>query len=240
MAVSKRFKGGATRPLIFTLVAIVVIAALGFAYASPYIALNNLKRAADARDAQTVNQYVDFPALRDSLKQQVTGLLTRRLDAHSNGNPLAAIGAMIGVALIGPLVDAYATPDGVAALLNGMPPRGNPGERPPVPPAAQAPNTPTTPNTPNTQADAAATSPAPAAPTAPAAGNAANDSNGSNGSTGNGNPAPAQPPQTTAGYRGLNEFVVTYQHGAGDARYSAIFQREGVFTWKLTAVNLNE
>jgi hypothetical protein len=227
MAVSKRtkrgskrgIKGGATRPLIVTLIVIVVIAALGFAYATPYIALNNLKRAADARDAQTVNQYVDFPALRESLKEQVAGLLTRRLGAHSNGNPLAAIGAMIGVALIGPLVDAYATPDGVAALLNGMPPRGDPGERPPVantPPAA------------NTPPDAAATAPAPAAP---ANGNAAN---------GNTNSAPPQPPQTTAGYRGLNEFVVTYQHGAGDARYSAIFQREGVFTWKLAAVNLNE
>ncbi|TDY26385.1 DUF2939 family protein [Paraburkholderia sp. BL6665CI2N2] len=209
-------RGGATKPLIVTLIVSVVIAALGFAYASPYIALNNLKRAADARDAQTVNQYVDFPALRESLKEQVAGLLTRRLGAHSNGNPLAAIGAMIGVALIGPLVDAYATPDGVAALLNGMPPRGDPGERPPAPPAA------------NNPSDAAATAPAPAAPPA---GNAAN---------GNANTTPPQPPQTTAGYRGLNEFVVTYQHGAGDARYSAIFRREGIFTWKLAAVNLNE
>lgn len=213
MAVSTRTKRSAARPLIVTLIVIVVIAALGFCYASPYMALNTLKRAADARDAQTVNEYVDFPALRESLKQQVTGLLTRRLDGQGNGNPLAAIGAMIGVALIGPLVDAYATPDGVAALLNGMPPRGNPGERPPVP--AGAGNPPAAP--------AAAPEPAP-----PAAGN-------------NGNSAtPPQPPQTTAGYRSLNEFVVSYQHGAGDARYSAILRREGLFTWKLAAVNLNE
>ena len=214
MTVSMHKKRGA-RPLIVTLIVIVLIAALGFAYASPYIALNNLKRAADARDAQTVNQYVDFPALRESLKQQVTGLLTRRLDSHGNGNPLAAIGAMIGVALIGPLVDAYATPDGVAALLNGMPPRGEPGERPP-----------------------AATAPAPAS-----AGGGNNANSGTTGSTtGNGaaSKAPPQPPQTTAGYRGLNEFAVTYQHGAGDARYSAIFLREGVFRWKLAAVNLGE
>lgn len=210
MAVSTRTKRSAIRPLIVTLIVIVVIAALGFGYASPYIALNNLKRAADARDAQTVNEYVDFPALRESLKQQVTGLLTRRLDAHGNGNPFAAIGAMIGVALIGPLVDAYATPDGVAALLNGMPPRGNPGERPPVPSAAPAP-----------------------APSV--AGNTANGTANSES-----NATPPQPPQTTAGYRSLNEFVVTYQHGAGDARYSAILQREGLFTWKLAAVNLNE
>ncbi|MFM0201526.1 DUF2939 domain-containing protein [Paraburkholderia fungorum] len=223
MAVSTRTRRSTTRPLIVTLIVIAVIAALGFGYASPYMALNSLKRAADARDAQTVNEYVDFPALRESLKQQVTGLLSRRLDSHGSGNPLAAIGAMIGVALIGPLVDAYATPDGVAALLNGMPPRGDPGERPPVPPAAG--------NSPD------ATPPA-SVPASPAAGNgvngAANIGNGENSAT------PPQPPQTTAGYRSLNEFVVTYQHGAGDARYSAIFRREGLFTWKLAAVNLNE
>lgn len=135
MTVPTRNKGLATRPLIITLIVIAVIVVLGFAYASPYIALNNLKRAADARDVQTVNQYVDFPALRDSLKLQIAGLLNRRLDADNNSK-LATIGAMIGVTLIGPLVDAYATPYGVAALLNGMPPRGDPGERPPEAPAA--------------------------------------------------------------------------------------------------------
>lgn len=203
-------RGGFRKSSIIALVVVVVIALIGYGYASPYVALDRLKRAADARDAATVNQYVDFPALRESLKQQVTALLARRLDVHSNGNPLAALGAMIGVALIGPLVDSYATPDGVAALLNGIPPRGEPGEHPPPPPS-----------TPQT-ADAAPTQPPQPPPPA------AKDT-----------PSPPQPPQTTAGYRGLNEFVVTYQHGVGDTRYSAILHREGLFSWKLAAVDLN-
>ncbi|MBN3766910.1 DUF2939 domain-containing protein [Burkholderia sp. Ac-20365] len=210
MAGLVRMRGRVGRPLLIALIVIVVVAALGYAYASPYIALQRLKRAADSRDVATVNEYVDYPALRDSLKMQVTGLLTRRLDVQHNGNPLAAIGAMIGVALIGPLVDAYATPDGVAALLNGMPPRGEPGERPPSPPAADK--------------------PADGTPQAPAPG-----SNQANADS----KAPPQPPQTTAGYRGVNEFAVSYQHGVGDTRYSAIFRRQGLFTWKLSAVDLN-
>ncbi|GJH00187.1 DUF2939 domain-containing protein [Paraburkholderia terrae] len=216
MAGLVKMKGRVGRPLLIALIVIVVVAALGYAYASPYIALDRLKRAADSRDVDTVNAYVDYPALRDSLKLQVTGLLTRRLDVQHNGNPLAAIGAMIGVALIGPLVDAYATPDGVAALLNGIPPRGEPGERPPPPPAAPADSP--APNSPQT--------PAPAPAPAPSHANA-------NSNT------PPQPPQTTAGYRGVNEFVVTYQHGVGDTRYAAIFRRQGLFTWKLSAVDLN-
>nr|WP_246355902.1 DUF2939 domain-containing protein [Paraburkholderia humisilvae] len=198
--------------MLVALVAIAVLIALAFVYASPYIALDRLKRAADARDAATVNQYVDFPAFRDSLKEQLVVLLKHRLGAESHGNPFAALGAMIGVALVGPLVDAYATPDGVAALLNGMPPRGEPGERPPPPPDTRAST-----DGPNTQAGA---TPPPAPP--------ADEPS-----------KPPQPPQTTAGYRSVNEFVVTYQHGVGDTRYSAIFHREGLFTWKLAAVDLN-
>jgi hypothetical protein len=209
MAVSTPAKRGSARPLITVLVLILVVAVLGYGYASPYLALDRLKRAADARDAQTVSDYVDYPALRESLKEQIGGLLTRRLEARASGNPLAALGAMIGVALIGPLVDAYATPDGVAALLNGMPPRGDLNQRPPAPQNNAA----------NPPAGAADSTPAPVAP-APAT-------------------TPPQPPQTTASYRGINEFAVTYQHGVGDARYSAILRREGLFSWKLAAVDLS-
>lgn len=212
MVVSPPAKRGFAKPLIIVVVVIAIVAVLGYGYASPYLALDRLKRAADARDAQTVSEYVDYPALRESLKEQVAGLLTRRL--HASGNPLAALGAMIGVALIGPMVDAYATPDGVAALLNGMPPRGNPNDRPPAPQDAQS--TPAT----------GAAQPAPgAAATAPAPPATAD--------------APPQPAQTTASYRSINEFVVTYQHGIGDTRYSAILRREGLFSWKLAAVDLN-
>lgn len=214
MAVSTPAKRGFARPLLITLLVIVVVAVLGYGYASPYLALDRLKQAADARDAQTVSEYVDYPALRESLKEQIAGLLTRKIQARANGNPLAALGAMIGVALIGPLVDAYATPDGVAALLNGMPPRGDPTQRPPAPPDAAA-NAPTG----STGSAAAATTPAPA--------------------TANPATTPPQPPQTTAAYRGINEFVVTYQHGVGDTRYAAILRREGLFSWKLAAVDLN-
>ncbi|MGA7780291.1 MAG: DUF2939 domain-containing protein, partial [Paraburkholderia sp.] len=101
MVVSPPAKRGFAKPLIIVVVVIAIVAVLGYGYASPYLALDRLKRAADTRDAQTVSEYVDYPALRESLKEQVAGLLTRRL--HASGNPLAALGAMIGVALIGPM-----------------------------------------------------------------------------------------------------------------------------------------
>jgi len=200
------------KPVAIVLVALAIVSALGYGYASPYVALNRLKTAADARDAVTLNEYVDYPALRVSLKQQVGELLQRRIQAPHSSNPLLLFGAMIGAALIGPLVDAYATPDGVAALLNGMPTSGRPGEQPP--PAA---------------GDTAA-APAPSAPRAVVSASATPAPSG----------APAPRAQASAGYRSLNEFVVTWQRSANGERYAAVLQRHGLFSWKLAAVELND
>lgn len=199
------------KPVAIAVAAIVVVSALGYGYASPYLALNRLKQAADARDAVTLSEYVDYPALRVSLKQQVGEMLQRRIQAQHSSNPLLMLGAVIGAALIGPLVDAYATPEGVTALLNGMPPTGKPGERPAAPP-------------PGTQASSAADEAAQPAPPPPASADTA---------------APQPRAQAAAGYRSLNEFAVTWQRSANSERYAAILQRHGLFSWKLAAVELN-
>ncbi|MDN7954172.1 DUF2939 domain-containing protein [Burkholderia orbicola] len=222
------------KPLLIVALVVALIGALGYAYASPYVALGRLKSAIDARDAQVISEYVDFPSLRISLKQQVTEELMRRIDAVKKDNPFAVIGALIGSALIGPLVDAYATPEGVAALMSGLPPRGNPGERPPEwsnqPPAGNAPgNTPAAPPV----------NPAPASAAVPGSNPAASAaSSPAPASPSEATPAPRQQ-QTSAGYRNIDEFVVTYQRSADGTRYAAIFHRFGLFSWKLSGIDLH-
>ncbi|MBN3818058.1 DUF2939 domain-containing protein [Paraburkholderia sp. Se-20369] len=215
------------KPILIAALAVAVVATVGYAYASPYVALGRLKSAIDARDAQAISAYVDFPALRISLKQQVTGELMRRIDAKRQDNPLAVIGAMIGSALIGPLVDAYATPEGVAALMSGLPPRGNPGERPPEWPAQSSSNAPG--DTPANPASAAAGGSAPANASAPPPASPATAVQAG---------SPGQR-QTRAGYRNIDEFVVTYPRSADGTRYAAILHRVGLFAWKLSAIDLH-
>ncbi|WP_175692751.1 DUF2939 domain-containing protein [Burkholderia ambifaria] len=218
------------KPVLIVVLAVAVLVAVGYAYASPYVALGRLKSAIDARDSQAVSEYVDFPSLRISLKQQVTEELMRRIDAVKKDNPFAVIGALIGSALIGPLVDAYATPEGVAALMSGIPPRGNPGERPPEwsgPPSGSAPGN------------------APAAPPANPASAPVPGSNATASAASASTPAPSSPSdaghpqQTSAGYRNIDEFVVTYQRSADGTRYAAVFRRFGLFSWKLSAIDLH-
>jgi hypothetical protein len=195
--------------VIATAIAVVVVLVIVLSYASPYLILNRLHDAVQARDSQTIDRYVDYPALRVSLKQQVTQMLSRRVDTQKLQHPLAALGALVGMALVNPLVDAYATPDGVAALLAGMPPKGDPGE---VPPSAG--DQPSEDQAPQQQAPSVASSaPAGAQSAAPRA-------------------------KGSAGYRDVNTFAVTYARGGDSLPYSVIFHRRGWFSWQLDAVEL--
>ena len=191
--------------------ALVVVVLAVFAYASPYLVLSRMRDAVQARDTDMLNRYVDYPALRASLKQQVTQMLSQRIDSEKLQHPLAALGALVGMAFVGPLVDAYATPDGVAALLKGMPPRGEPGETPPS--AASEQSEPA----PQPQAPSSSSASALAAP---------NDAN-------------APRAKASAGYRDRDTFAVTYTRSAAGEPYSVIFHRRGWFSWQIDAVELN-
>ena len=90
----------------------------GALYASPHWQLYRMRAAVEARDAQALAHYVDFPRLRESVKVQIM----RRLGAQgvlgeSRSNPFAAFGQAMALAVIKPVVDAAVSPGGVAAML---------------------------------------------------------------------------------------------------------------------------
>lgn len=103
------------------ILALVIAAIAGLAiltYASPHWQLYRMRSAVEARDPQKLAQFVDFPALRESVKL----LLMQRLGAGSalseaQSNPFAAFGKAMALAVIDPVVDAAVSPAGVALML---------------------------------------------------------------------------------------------------------------------------
>jgi hypothetical protein len=95
--------------------ALLVIAATSFA--SPWWTLNTLRTAAARHDGGAVAAQVDFPALRASVKEQMQLSLKRDMGNADGGNPFAAVGTGLAMALVNPLVDAVVTPAGVAAMV---------------------------------------------------------------------------------------------------------------------------
>lgn len=98
------------------LVALIISALF---YLTPYLAVYNMKKAIDSKNSEAFSNYVDFPALRESVKATLNAQMASQMAKSQDDNPFAALGAAFATALINPMVDALVTPEGLAALWSG-------------------------------------------------------------------------------------------------------------------------
>lgn len=106
--------------------AALCVAAAGLLYASPYIALHQIGKAVERRDAQALSGYVDFPALRESIKGQMMARLQSQMSGSGDraSNPLAGFGQQLAQGLVSQFTEALVSPDGVMLMLE----KGKPGK----------------------------------------------------------------------------------------------------------------
>lgn len=111
--------------LLLTLVVLIAVALGGIYFASPYYAVHSLVQSARAGDARAVANYVDFPAVRASLKPQLQGYLQDEL-AKENAKPHSLwdqLKLAVAPYVAGPATDLLVSPENVAAMVRtGKPP----------------------------------------------------------------------------------------------------------------------
>jgi hypothetical protein len=117
---------------------VAAVAFIGFYLASPLIAFNALKAAAKEGDPDKLERLVDFPAVRDSLKAQMLAALNKSMaaDPEMRDNPFAGMAMMMVPTMVNGAIDAYVTPDGLAAMVKGQKPVPDAPSREPAEPAA--------------------------------------------------------------------------------------------------------
>lgn len=98
------------------IIALLVIVA-GYLYASPYLALNSIKNAAQERDADKISSYIDFPSVKQGVKDQLKAKVAREMITSDSNDGFEALGSMFATAMIDPIVDGWVTPDGIAAIM---------------------------------------------------------------------------------------------------------------------------
>jgi len=99
-----------------------VAAALALAgtwyWASPALAMNNLRNALVKGDRSELAERIDFPAIRESLKSQMSAMMVAEMAKKKDeGNAFAALGGMLATAMVGPMIDGIVTPDGLKAVV---------------------------------------------------------------------------------------------------------------------------
>jgi hypothetical protein len=99
------------------IIGVVVFLAAAYVAAAPYITVYQMKTAAENRDGEALSEHIDFPSLRQSLKDQINAMFMKEMAKEAKDNPFAALGAAFGGAMIDKTVDAYMTPAGIIELM---------------------------------------------------------------------------------------------------------------------------
>ncbi|VVE38663.1 hypothetical protein PCE31106_04016 [Pandoraea cepalis] len=207
--------------IAISLGALVVV--LGLLFGTPYYTLWRARDAADARDATALSSYVDYPAVRESLKTSLHDELSRQMDKQ-RGNAFGALALALGGWVSDRVVEALLTPEAVAAMLRG--------DSTGLPPAPGAP-------APRDAAPQAQGSAPPAPPPAAADPYAANppDARSGDASPSSGN----TPPRTTTRteYQDFNHFLVHVSRSDRPTRIVTFtLTRRNLVQWRLTAIAL--
>jgi len=111
--------GKTTMTLKKLAIAVLVAILCVWYYATPYLAFSAMKAAADKKDAQALSEYVDYPAVRESLKATFKAKMAEQFaNRRADANPFAALSIMLAGTLVDTLVDAMITPQGLANLMS--------------------------------------------------------------------------------------------------------------------------
>lgn len=192
----------ATRRKTATAIAMLLVALLAtWFYFTPYIAVHNMRKAAEAKDAVKLADYVNFPALRESLKASFNAKFVGEMakaKSDDRDNPFMPLVTMLTTVMIGQMVDAFITPEAIAAMMKGEEPTLKP--KPGSAPAATT---------------------APSAPSTPAA-------------------AAKEDLEVSMNYETIDRFVMTTKATKADKTVviAFVFTRDGLASWKLSAVRL--
>lgn len=106
------------KKLVAAAVAALVLIA-GAYFGSPYWAARQFREAAVSGDIDRLEAAVDFPAVRESLKAQLTVILTEKMnsDPEMKSNPFAGLAMMMMPTMINGAIDSFVTPDGISAMM---------------------------------------------------------------------------------------------------------------------------
>lgn len=105
------------KKILAAIVALLVVIC-GYLYASPYLAINSIKKAAQAGDSEKVSKYIDYPSVRQSFKDQMNAIMMKEMANHKDDG-FAALGAMLASTMVDKMVDSFITPEGMTMMMKG-------------------------------------------------------------------------------------------------------------------------
>jgi hypothetical protein len=98
----------------------IVLVAVGYLLASPFVGLAHLRSAIDARNASALSERIDFQRLRNSLGQQIVSTYLKITGKSAQLGQLGtSIATGVGASMADPLLADLVNPEMMLDLLSG-------------------------------------------------------------------------------------------------------------------------
>jgi hypothetical protein len=107
---------------------------VGYVAVGPYVTVSAIKAGIVEQDSEKLSENIEFPALRQNLKDQLNAAMMKKTAAELKGNPFAALATAFATKMVDGIVDSFVTPSGLAALMEGKKPSKNGSEGNTAPP----------------------------------------------------------------------------------------------------------
>jgi hypothetical protein len=103
----------------------LVVGVVAYGVAAPYITVYQIKEAAEKRDAVALSEHIDFPSVRQSLKDQMNASIAQKIgsDQAMQDSFLGSLGKQVGGLFVDKVVEVYVTPSGIRQLMLGEKPK---------------------------------------------------------------------------------------------------------------------
>ncbi|WP_242487845.1 DUF2939 domain-containing protein [Pseudomonas sp. TH31] len=103
------------------MVGIAAIALAGVVSA-PYVAVYQIRQAAQAQDTEALEEHIDFPRVREDLKEQVNASIMAKAKTELKDNPFAALATAFASGIAEKMISTLVTPSGLVELMKGEKP----------------------------------------------------------------------------------------------------------------------
>lgn len=103
------------------------VALLIFVIAGPFLTLHAIKNGAQQGDTEKLSRNIDFPRLRQNLKDQLKAQMASTMTEEAVENPFVVMFSGFANSMVDGLVDSAVTPYGIKKMLQGQ--RPTPGQK---------------------------------------------------------------------------------------------------------------
>lgn len=98
------------------------VLSVGYVASGPFLTVWAIQTAIAEQDTEKLSENVEFPTLRQNVKEQMNAAMMKNVTEKMGDNPFSALAAGFAAKMVEGMVDSLVTPNGLAAFMEGKKP----------------------------------------------------------------------------------------------------------------------